>query len=260
MQVSGLNIYPVKSLRGIRIQNSLCLKQGLKFDRNWVITDERNKFISQRDYPFLTKIRTNISGDKLGLTNENGNQIYFPLDFDYTKTEKIRVWEDEILAGHISPELDNWLSETISVKCKLFGIKSWRVKNSVSTGAPFNYGFADGAPYLITFVSSLEKLNTLLESKISMDRFRSNIIIEGSEAFSEDEINSLKIGELIFKPHKNCGRCIVINTDQENGFRNKEPLKTLSAFRKINNSVVFGKYFYLENEGKIRAGDKVVAI
>ena len=46
VQISQLNIYPVKSLKGISLNESEVTVEGLKYDRNWMIIDSENKFES----------------------------------------------------------------------------------------------------------------------------------------------------------------------------------------------------------------------
>ena len=90
--------------------------------------------------------------------------------------------------------------------------------------------FADGYPYLITSMESLADINEkIMESggeAIPMDRFRSNIVIEGwAKAFQEHRIKKLRIGKTVFQAAKPCVRCVVTTTDQETGARakSKEP-------------------------------------
>ena len=54
-----------------------------------------------------------------------------------------------------------------------------------------------------------------------------------------------------------CVRCVVTTTDQATGDRGKEPLKTLSSYRKKPEGVVFGRNFNAGNGGQIDIGSPV---
>ena len=46
--LSDLYIYPVKSLGGIRVTEAVVESRGLRYARRWLIVDERNQFMTQR--------------------------------------------------------------------------------------------------------------------------------------------------------------------------------------------------------------------
>jgi uncharacterized protein YcbX len=49
--VSGLFVYPVKSLRGIALGRSKVSLLGLEWDRHWMVIDESGRFRTQRQIP-----------------------------------------------------------------------------------------------------------------------------------------------------------------------------------------------------------------
>jgi uncharacterized protein YcbX len=91
-----------------------------------------------------------------------------------------------------------------------------------------------------------------------MARFRPNIVISSSVAHEEDSFGNFQIGNVKFQNAKPCGRCIMINNDPKNGIVKKEPLKTLSKYRKVENSILFGTNVMCLNEGEIKVGDALV--
>ena len=94
-----------------------------------------------------------------------------------------------------------------------------------------------------------------------MNRFRPNIVIETNQPFIEGEWKSIQIGEVKFKLVKPCSRCVVTTTDQSSGKVNdlKEPLATLSSFRRFRNQgVMFGENMIPESLGIIEVGDEVI--
>jgi uncharacterized protein YcbX len=112
-------------------------------------------------------------------------------------------------------------------------------------------------PYLIIGQESLNDLNSRLEIPVPMDRFRPNIVFSGGVAFQEDSLRKVKIGDLEFQIVKPCARCVMTTVDQETGEKSKEPLKTLSDYRKINSKVYFGQNVVALETGKVRIGDLI---
>ena len=62
-QITDLYIYPVKSLKGIALKEAQTARRGLKFDREWMVTDHEYNFISQREIELMTTIETSIDSD-----------------------------------------------------------------------------------------------------------------------------------------------------------------------------------------------------
>jgi uncharacterized protein len=65
-----------------------------------------------------------------------------------------------------------------------------------------------------------------------MERFRPNIVIDGVEAYAEDKMHELRLGDITLRLVKPCARCAITTTDQESGtVDGVEPLRTLKAYR-----------------------------
>jgi hypothetical protein len=54
--VSEIWIYPIKSCKGIKLQTSKVTKTGFKYDRQFMLIDDRNAFVSQRKYGNFCKM------------------------------------------------------------------------------------------------------------------------------------------------------------------------------------------------------------
>src|SRR5438105_1821895 len=61
LQISELFVYPVKSLKGIKLSSALVTDRGFKYDRRWMLIDEQNRFITQRQIPQLALFRISIT-------------------------------------------------------------------------------------------------------------------------------------------------------------------------------------------------------
>ena len=150
-----------------------------------------------------------------------------------------------------------WFSEALGFECKLVKIVNQgdRKHNSTKLNTTLNVSLADGYPYLLIGSESLDQLNEKLKEKITMQRFRPNIVISTVVAHEEDFFDTFQIGNLKFKNAKPCGRCVMVNNNPQTASVSKEPLKTLSTYRTSNNNVYFGTNILCLNEGKIAVGD-----
>jgi len=65
MNLSEINIYPVKSLKGISLNEAVIEDRGLRHDRRWMLVDENNQFLTQREFPIMARIRIDFDRDRL---------------------------------------------------------------------------------------------------------------------------------------------------------------------------------------------------
>ncbi|MBF8295225.1 MAG: putative Fe-S protein [Bacteroidetes bacterium] len=107
---------------------------------------------------------------------------------------------------------------------------------------------------------SLEDLNARLAVPVPMNRFRPNLVIDGTSAFEEDTWRSLQIGSVSFRVVKPCARCTVPTVNQDTGEAGKEPIRTLSTYRTRDSKVYFGQNLIHEGLGILKVGDVVQAI
>jgi uncharacterized protein YcbX len=120
--------------------------------------------------------------------------------------------------------------------------------------------FADAFPLLLISQASLDDLNSKLAVPVPMNRFRPNIVISGCNTFDEDKWKEIRVGETVFYVIKPCARCVTTTVDQTTGVQGKEPLATLSKYRKVDGQVLFGQNVIPEKRGMLRVGDIVEVI
>lgn len=256
--LSGINIYPIKSLGGISLNEAEVTDRGLKYDRRWMLVDVNGNFITQRVYPQMSQINVSIENDILKFTHKHNSSLSFsiPVKNITGEYDNVVVWEDVVNAEYVSKEADDWFSEVLRINCRLVHMpdkasrivdKKYALKNEIVS-------FADAYPFLVIGQSSLDDLNSRLKEKVLMNRFRPNLVFAGGEPFDEDKMKSFKIGDVVFYPVKQCARCVVTTIDQESGIKGKEPLQTLSTYRTINNKVMFGQNLLHEGKGIIKTG------
>ncbi len=270
--VSGLWIYPVKSCRGISLKEMQIGPTGPKHDREWMIVDDKNKFISLRSNPKLSEIKTALQGPFLHLY-AGTNKILINTEEYSSDLEMVTVWTDTFLASVASKDVNEALSDFISQSVKLvrYQKESFRALGAASTSAVKQTMFADSRPILLTNESSIAELSGHLNSQNLMpsviERFRSNIILSDIPAYAEDYFKEIKIGEVGFKNPRLCTRCMVVTQDVETGkVVSKETLKVLSETHKPNvhqaeaHKVTFGINLTPSNLGTIHLNDSVTQI
>jgi len=257
--VKEIYIYPIKSLAGISCKNALAEEMGFENDRRWMLINAENVHITQREYPILSQFYPQISEGKISV-NFEGYKHEFSIHEHINQPIDSKVWEDKSEVFEVNKESSIWFSERLGFRCKLVKIIKVgdRKHESSKLKETFNVSLADGYPYLLVGAKSLDFLNEKLKDKISVLRFRPNIVISSQNAHEEDDFDGFTIGEVQFKNIKPCGRCIMVNNDPQKGIIKKEPLKTLSKYRKVDNLVYFGTNIVSLNSGIISVGDEVV--
>jgi uncharacterized protein YcbX len=260
MILTELNIYPIKSLKGIALDEAQIERRGLQYDRRWMLVDMNNKFFTQREFPKMATVTVGIESTGLKITSD-GKDLLVPFAAKPSGTAEVEVWADRCRGDFVSDEADRWFSEVLDTECRLVYMsdESLRPVNPAFAIASDVVSFADGYPFLIANEASLAELNSRLTERVGMNRFRPNFVVNASEAFAEDNWTTVVIGSESFHVAKPCGRCVMTTVDQQTGIKNGvEPLKTLASFRTRNNSVLFGQNLIALGEGgTVRVGDAV---
>ena len=259
MIVEKLFEYPVKGLLGNEICCATVNKRGLAMDRRWMLVDTEGNFLSQRKLPDLTKFLPSFH-DSLTIKHLPSGETITIEPSEFLTNEKVVVWGQECPAHGSANGINQWLNGHLNDTVKLVYMDENDIRPVESSNNSDIVSFADGYPVLLTTKASLDDLNQKLESQIDINRFRPNILIDGDIPFTEDGWQRIKIGAVTFKVAKKCARCHVINIDQESGLSSKEPLKTLSTYRKEGNKVNFGVNLIPENNGIIHEEDEVTII
>ncbi|WP_163408810.1 MOSC domain-containing protein [Flavobacterium ajazii] len=257
--VKEIYIYPIKSLAGISCQKAFAEEMGFENDRRWMLLDSDNQHITQREYPIMSQFYPQISDGKITVTFQD-QKHEFSISEHLDDQIYTKVWDDKSFVFEVNKATSKWFSDHLGFECKLVKIikAGDRKHESSRSKETYNVSFADAYPYLLIGTKSLDFLNDKLEEKITIRRFRPNIVISSKNPHEEDDFEHFKIGEVHFKNVKPCGRCIMVNNDPQSGIVKKEPLKTLSKYRNFNNSVLFGTNIVGLNPGIIQVGDEVV--
>jgi uncharacterized protein YcbX len=261
MKLSEVNIYPIKSLAGIRLDSALIEGRGLQYDRRWMLVDEDRKFITQREVPKMALV--NIAVDEGGVTaSVNGDKLRVTGDLTTGETAIVDIWGALVEGAFYRKDVDEWFSDAIGSRCRLV-LMPETTNRMVSPDFAIRQddvvSFADGYPFLLIGEGSLADLNSRLDEPVPMNRFRPNFVVAGSDPFEEDTWKRIRIGSTEFHVVKPCARCVLTTVDQVTGVKNgKEPLRTLASYRNQNGNVLFGQNLIAETTGgTISMGDAV---
>ncbi len=230
LQVSELFIYPIKSLGGISVSIALVTDRGFQHDRRWMLVDENNKFITQRSLPQMALLQPAITNEGLKVYHKKSlEEILVPFDL-LGETISVQVWSDRCKAVVVDTKVNEWFSDILDIKCRLVYMPATtkrRVDGRYASQKEIT-SFTDGYPFMIIGQSSLNDLNTRLEEKLPINRFRPNIVFTGGTPHDEDTWAQCTINGIYFYGVKLCARCVITTINQENMKKGKEPLKTLA--------------------------------
>ncbi|MEE9492194.1 MAG: MOSC domain-containing protein [Gammaproteobacteria bacterium] len=262
MQVTEINIYPVKSTRSIALQHCDVEMRGLQYDRRWMLVDGDNRFVTARQQPMLATVETAITDNALTIRAEGRDALMLPLQPESIKQMEVTVWRSVVNSVAIDERADEWFSDFLGQSVRLV-----MMPDTVNREVDQDYGqsgdhvsFADGFPLLLISAASLDDLNTRLNAPVSMRRFRPNIVVSGCDPYAEDSWKEIRINGVVFVGVKACSRCIFTTIDPATGIKSpdQEPLRTLATYRKQKGGVFFGQNLIPRKTGVIHVGDEVI--
>ena len=260
--VSELAIYPVKSCKGLALEQMFIGKKGPHMDRRWMVVDEKGVFISQRSAPKLAMVHTALDDRFLFLSVPAKMPFMLGLNTKGSSCN-VTIWQTTCMAYDMGDDVAFWLSDFISKKCRLVFLPDEsrrQIKEKYDPDQTHDMGFADRLPLLLVSEASLTDLSERLGKKIRMNRFRPNIVVKTEKPYEEDTWKRIQIGALSFRQVKPCIRCIVPAIDQETTCKTPKILETLAGFRKKEEGVAFGQLLVPEEIGTIFCGDTVTIV
>jgi len=231
--ISALTVYPVKSARPVSLATARVGARGLVGDRDWMIVDDRDRFVSQRTLSLMAQLCVTARPEGVSLTDPAGATCFIetPHSGDWRTVD---IWGDLVRARDAGDSAAQFLSEAFSRPLRLV----WMPPDTLRPADPTYAGradvpvsFADGFPILLANAASLEELNRRLPSSVEMARFRPNVVISGWEAFAEDQIRRIRCGDVELALVKPCTRCNIPSLDPLTGAAALDPTPVLKSFR-----------------------------
>jgi uncharacterized protein YcbX len=232
--ITDLNVYPVKSCRGVSLAAAEVGRTGLLDDRHWMLVRPNGRFVTQRELPRMALIQARVGA--AGLTLEAPGMPLLTVSRVVTgATRPVTVWKFTGSGLDCGAESAAWVTKYLETELSLVAFDPTSPRNCSPdwTGdIPAITEFSDGFPVLVISRASLAELNSRLSKALPMERFRPNVVIDGVAAFDEDRIHELRVGGVTLRLVKPCTRCSITTTDQQRGaVDGVEPLHTLKEYR-----------------------------
>jgi len=230
----ALNIFPVKSCRGIALESAQVGSTGLVDDRHWMMVRPNGRFVTQRELPRMALIETAVDAGGLMLKAPGVPALSVPRTASGQGLD-ITVWKFSGRGIDCGDTAAEWCTRYLGTPLRLvrFDTDTPRECSAEWTqGIHAITEFADGFPILVISLASLADLNSRLPAALPMERFRPNLVIDGVGAYDEDRIHELRADGVTLRLVKPCSRCSITTTDQKTGtLDGVEPLATLKSYR-----------------------------
>jgi uncharacterized protein YcbX len=273
VEVTGLTIYPVKSMKGIDLKKAELTSAGLQHDRRFMVVRSNGRFVTQRELPRLSLIQTALADNGIRLSLPTHGETTLPYEPRGGEPVLTKVWGDVCQAVDEGDEASRWLTSALESD-REFRLVRMAPGFERLQGKPDELGpetstfFADAAPFLVVNESSLEALNTELQSRgftqVPMNRFRPNIVVRGLEPFAEHKQAGLQHSAYALNFCHPCERCVVTTIDQDKAEKDPawQPFKTLRDINPMPGkkpAPAFGQHATLRNgsQALISLGDQL---
>jgi len=259
LTLAQINLYPIKSARGITVEAWEVDSFGLCHDRRWMVADSAGRLVTQRTHPRMALAHPALAHERLRVTAPALPPLDLPLRPEAAITTTVTVWDDVCEALWLGERAAEWFSRLLAAPVSLVYMPESTVRPANPAYAPpgTRVSFADAYPFLLISEESLAELNRRMPAPLPMNRFRPNLVVRGGEPFTEDRLRDFSIGSLPFRGVKLCERCVTTTTDQDTAERGVEPLRTLVTFRKRDGKVWFGQNVVHTGTGRLEVGAPV---
>jgi len=263
--VRELYTYPVKGCGGGPVQELVLTEQGIEGDREYSFVDEDGKLVDQKETPILASISAELTEGELVLRHASQG-LYKHQPRSKGKSVPATWVIDQFEGIDQGEEVAAWVSGIIDKNVRLIRAdKPWTVNFPVPSmkrvhGKP-KQKFTGATDVSLTNLASLEALNRNLDVPIGMDRFRTNLVVDGIAAYAEDDMDLVGNETVEIMQVTPAERCEIITTDQITGERPKNNiLKVLGQTRyktidRYGTGLLFGNYMRVSKPGILRIGD-----
>jgi hypothetical protein len=245
--VTGLNTYPVKSCAGVTLEKSRVTPTGLELDRDFMVVDDDDDFVSQRKVPELALVVPKIGETSITLTAPGMEDIDIPLQIERHDDRLVTatVHDKPVVGQIVGEDLNKWFTDFLPRYKQNRRFRLLHVRNDLPryikeryrrSGASNQVGFADGSSMLLATEPSLAQLNAQMDAPVPMNRFRPNIVVdgEGLVAYDEDRWTQVRIGALMAFVVKASDRCVTTDVDQQTAVTGKAVRRALRTRKGVN--------------------------
>lgn len=267
LALTGLFIYPIKSLGGYAVPEAEVTARGLRHDRRWLLVDERNRFLTQRQHPDLALLAVAPAHNGFLVSHRQRPDLwplFIPFEATPARTLFVTIWDALTWAWRGAPEADEWLAEALGRPCRLVYMSDMARREVEPDLNPEGQvvSFADGYPFLLIGEAALADLNARLPEPVPMNRFRPNLVFSGGEPYEDDHWAHFQVGDVRLRAVRGCGRCVLTTIDQQTATKSPlgEPLRTLTTYRRVDSKILFGQNVTGPGQGRLRVGDALTVL
>lgn len=216
-RLTGITIFPIKSLPGISVEQSRLLAGGaLEFDRQFALVDELGRMVNGKRHAAVHRLRGQVDFKTHCVTLRSDREC---------RSVTFQIVDDRT-------QLESWLSAFFTFPVR------W-VENAT-------HGFPDDSeapgPTLVG-LGTLREVATWFPGLHADDigeRLRANLTFDGEPAFFEDQLFAesdsvvrFRVGDVVFEGVNPCRRCIVPTRDPANGDSYPNFAATLTRMREV---------------------------
>jgi uncharacterized protein YcbX len=265
--VRELWTYPVKGCQGVPADSLEITRMGVTGDRCFVLWRE-GKLVDQIETPQIASLAVGYDREAGTLRFEHAERGVYEHEVRAAGPAREAKWVlDEFVTLDQGDEIADWLSSALEKEVRLVSPgEAWKINFPIPQMQLLHQEpkqrFFSASPVSLANQASLDDLNGRLETPVGMDRFRMNVVVEGLEAYEEDEVASLGNEAIELLQVTAAERCVIVTTDQKTGERPKSDLlKVLGAYRRkkpeerFGSGIIFGLYLAVGREGTLRVGD-----
>ncbi len=271
VRIAALYVHPIKSCGGIAIDAMRFDGLGPLDDRRWMLVDDHDGFLTQRELPRLALVRpARVEG---GLRVLAPGMPVLTVAGRGGERRATEVWDDRCAGFDEGTEARAWFSEYLGRPVRLLRFDATAPRAASRNWVGDALGrpgaltrFTDGFPLLVVSSASVAALNARLAAQglpeASVQRFRPNVVVDGLDAFAEDAIDTLEVvgGGPALRLVKPCTRCAITEVDPRTGQREGGLLRLLATFRadpRLGGAVTFGQNAIVAGglDGVLRVGD-----
>ncbi|XP_060967881.1 molybdenum cofactor sulfurase isoform X3 [Cannabis sativa] len=273
-------IYPIKSCAGFSAESWPLSNNGLRYDREWLLTSLTGEVLTQKKVPEMCFVSTFVDLN-LGILYVESPRCKVRLaiklisDSDNGVRNEINVHGQRCEVQGYDNEVNSWFSTALDRPCTLSRCSSSNYNFCMNKNKNIGMciaeqsisNFANEAQFLLISEESIFDLNNRISTrdvqkgtegasfKVNPMRFRPNLVISGGEPYAEDGWKNLRIRNKYFSSLGGCNRCQMINIVHRDGQvqKSNEPLATLASYRRDKGKILFGILLRYENSD----GDQV---
>lgn len=257
--IQSLWVYPVKSCAGICLDAVKLDRFGIVGDRRWMVVDANGNMITARKLPALLHVRPQLLENQnlmLNAPNMPALTVSPPTD---AQRMTVQVWQDKVADVPMHIEGSQWFSDFLNTQVFLVWMDDIRrFADSTYTKRPAPVTFADGFPLLVINQASIEEIGQRLGTALDIRRFRANIVVNGREAWEEDNWHSLQDKSVRLINVKPCARCQLICIDPDSLSNMPTVLKCLSNYRRTKQGIIVGFNAIHIGTGQLKKGQTLL--